>query len=251
MRRFHNTLFVLVLAPFLGCYEGTSGGPGVSSDSKAKKSVLVRADDTFNLSVPMLVTSVQQGEQVKAIIGINRTKNFDSDVALEFKNLPVGVTFQPERPIIKRGDNESEFSISVDDSAVKGEFKIEVLGHPNKGADAKIDLRISVTAKDSFSLNLPLFSTSLKQGESELVSIKVHRNRTFVQDITLTLVDLPTGVTTEPASIINRNGESNPEFKLVAAPDAALGRFAVRLNGHPTSGIDTSKEFNFVVSKDE
>lgn len=65
------------------------------------------------------------------------------------------------------------------------------------------------------------------------------------------LIDLPTRVTTEPAIIINHNGESKMEFKMVAAPDASLGSFAVKLNGHPTSGIDVSKEFNFVVSKDQ
>jgi len=55
----------------------------------------------------------------------------------------------------------------------------------------------------------------------------------------------------EPASIVNRNGESKAEFKLVAAQDASLGRFAALLTGHPTSGIDASQELNFVVSKDE
>ena len=251
MKRFHTTIFAIALTPILGCNEGTSGGPGASSDAQAQKSVLGRADNSFNLSGPVLPTSVQQGGQADVIIGINRTKNFDSDVALEFNSLPKGVTIHPEHPVIKHGDSEAKFAISVDESVVKGEFKISVLGHPNKGADAKLDLRIAVTAKDSFTLNMPLLSTSLKQGKSELVSIKVHRDATFTQDVTLTLVDLPTGVTTEPASIIHRNGQSNAEFQLIAAPDASLGRFAVKLIGHPTSGADTSSEFNFVVLKDE
>lgn len=249
MTRFSKILFVFALAPILGCNEGTTGGPGVS-DAKTKNSVLGRANDSFNLSVPLLLTSVQQGNQAQSSIGINRTKNFASDVALEFKNLPIGVTIQPEHPVIKHGDNETDFLVVVEDSAAKGEFKIEVTGHPKQGADAMINFRIAVTAKDSFHLYLPLLSTSLKQGESELVSIKVNRDKTFMQDITLSLIDLPAGVTTEPASIVNRNGEINSDFMLIAASDASLGRFAVMLNGHPTSGVDASKEFNFVVSKD-
>lgn len=250
MKCFSKFLCIIAFTPILGCNEGTTGGPGVG-DPKVTKSVTGRADDTFNLSVPLVQTSVQQGNQTEGIIGINRAKNFDGDVTLEFKKLPVGVTIQPERPMIKHGDSDSKISVIADDSAAKGEFKIEVTGHPKQGADAKIDFRIAVTDKDSFSLNMPLLSTSLKQGESELVSIKVNRDKTFMQDITLSLIDLPTGVTTEPASIVNRSGESKTEFKLVAAKDASLGRFAVKLNGHPTTGADASKEFNFIVSKDE
>ena len=251
MKRFSKALCIFALSPLVGCNEGTTGGPGVG-DAKTKKSVLGRPDDTFNLSVPILQTSVQQGnEENGVIIGINRTKNFDSDVTLEFKNLPKGVAIRPDRPVIKHGDSESKISIVVDESAAKGEFKIEVTGHPTQGADAMIDLRIAVTAKDSFSFNLPLLSTSVKQGESQVVSIRVNRDKTFMQDVTLSLGDLPTGVTTEPTSIVNRNGESETEFKLVAAPDAALGRFAVMMIGHPTGGLDASKEFNFVVSKVE
>ena len=250
MKYLPKFLLIFAITPILGCTEGTTGGPGVS-DPKVSKSVTGRANDTFNLSVPLVQTSVQQGQKTEGIIGINRAKNFDSDVTLEFKNLPAGVTIQPDRPMIKHGDSEAKISFIATDSAVKGEFKIEVSGHPQQGADAKIDFRIAVTGQDSFNLNMPLLSTSLKQGESELVSIKVNRDKTFTQDITLSLIDLPTGVTTEPASIVNRSGESKSEFKLVAAKDASLGRFSVKLNGHPTSGIDASKEFNFVVSKDE
>jgi len=251
MNRFSKVLCFFALWPLIGCNKGTTGGPG-ASDSNAPKSVLGRPDDSFNLSVPILITAVQQGSEVEGVvIGINRTKNFDSDVTLEFKNLPQGVTILPVRPVIKHGDSESKISIVVEDSAPKGEFKIAAVGHPKQGADAIIDLRIAITAKDSFRLNMPLRSTSLKQGKSELVSINVYRDKTFTEDITLSLGDLPTGVTMEPASIVNRNGESKAEFKLVAAPDAALGRFAVKLTGHPTSGSDASKEFNFVVSKDE
>jgi len=251
MKRFLKILFLFTLSPVIGCNEGTTGGPGVS-DAKSKKSVLGRADDTFKLSVPILQTSVQQGNEIEdVIIGINRAKNFDSDVALEFKNLPEGVSIRPDRPVIKHGDSDSKISILVDESAAKGEYKIEVKGHPTQGTDATITLRIAVTAKDSFSLNLPMLSTSLKQGESEVVSVKVNRDKTFIQDITLSLGGLPTGVSMEPASIVNRNGESKAEFKLVAAQDASLGRFAALLTGHPTSGIDASQELNFVVSKDE
>jgi len=251
MKRFSKVLCIFALSPVIGCNEGTTGGPGVS-DANSKKSVLGRPDDTFNLSVPVLQSSVQQGNKVDGvIIGINRTKNFDSNVTLEFKNLPEGVTIRPDRPVIKHGDTDSKISIVADESAAMGEFKIEVTGHPKLGADAKIDLRIAVTAKDSFRLNLPLLSTALKQGEFVLVSIKVNRDKTFMEDITLTLGDLPTGVTMEPASIVNRNGESKAEFKLVAAPDASLGRFAVMMTGNSTSGIDASQEFNFVVSKNE
>jgi len=206
MTCFSEIFFLFALAPLLGCNQGATGEIGVG-DPKANKSVSGRGDDTFSLSVPLMLTSLQQGTQAEGIIGISRAKNFDDDVTLEFKNIPAGVTIQPAHPTFKHGDSDSKVLFVVDDSAAKGEFKIEISGHPKQGAAEKIDFRFAVTGRDSFSLNTPLLSTPLKQGESE--------------------------------------------FKLVTAKDASLGRFSVKMNGHPISGDDSSKNFNFVVSKDE
>ena len=78
---------MITLAALAGCNQGTPGGPG-TTDTTAKKPAYGQADETFNLSVPMTSSSVQQGEQAEATIGIKRAKNFDEDVTLQFADVP-------------------------------------------------------------------------------------------------------------------------------------------------------------------
>ncbi len=87
-------LAVMTLAALAGCSQGTPGGPGTTDGKPAYG----QADNTFNLSVPLMSSSLQQGEQMEATVGIERAKNFDEDVALKFGDIPKGVTIQPAQP---------------------------------------------------------------------------------------------------------------------------------------------------------
>ena len=94
MKSLFAGLAVMTLAALTGCSQGTPGGPGTTE----KKPALGQADDTFNLSVPVLSSSLRQGEQTVATVGIKRAKNFDEDVALTFADVPKGVTVEPPAP---------------------------------------------------------------------------------------------------------------------------------------------------------
>ena len=58
MKAAFTTLAVMALATLAGCNKGTPGGPGTISEQP----IYGQADNTFNLSVPMMSTSLQQGE---------------------------------------------------------------------------------------------------------------------------------------------------------------------------------------------
>src|SRR5688572_25356846 len=108
-------LVVMTLAALTGCFQGISGGPGTTGKSgkNGKPSMvpaLSQADDTFNLSVPVLSSSLQQGAQTEGTIGIQRAKNFDQDVALQFADVPEGVTIEPANPKINHGDTEAKIT---------------------------------------------------------------------------------------------------------------------------------------------
>jgi hypothetical protein len=105
-------LLLMTLVAFTGCNQGTPGGPG-ATDPNTKKPVYGQADDTFNLSVPLLATAVKQGETKAVSIGIKRGKNFDEDVTLQFADLPKGITLDPTRPRIKHGDAEAKLMLST------------------------------------------------------------------------------------------------------------------------------------------
>jgi uncharacterized membrane protein len=136
----------MALVGFTGCDKGTPGGH-LSSDPSAKAPVYGQADDTFNLSVPHLSTTLKQGETKAISVSIARGKNFDEDVALKFADVPQGVAIDPTSPGIKHGDTEAKFTIKATDDASLGNFTIKVTGHPTKGSDASNEFKLTVEKK--------------------------------------------------------------------------------------------------------
>jgi len=250
MKRLLPGFVMLMLAALTGCTQGTPGGPG-TTDAAGKKPVFGQTDDTFNLSVPVMSSSLQQGAQTEATVGIKRAKNFDEDVALQFDDVPQSVTVEPANPVIKHGDTDAKITFHAGDEAPLGDFKVKITGHPTKGGDAQIEFKLSIAAKDSFTLNVPRLSTSLKQGETKTVSIGISRDKSFNQDVSLSFGDMPTGVTLEPAFVVIKHGDPDALLTLTAADDAALGSFAIKVTGHPAKGADASNKFNLTVAKSE
>lgn len=239
----------MMMAALVGCTQGTPGGPG-TTNTNAPKPTYGQADDTFNLSVPVMSSSLQQGAQAEATIGIKRAKNFDEDVTLLFADVPQGVTIEPASPVIKHGDKDAKITFKAEDETPLGDFKIKVTGHPTKGGDAQIDFKLTLAAKDTFTLSVPLLSTSLKQGETQTVSIGIKRDKSFSQDVALTFGDLPTGVVIEPSAPVINRGDEEVQVTLTAANDASLGNFTIKVTGHPAKGADALNELKLTVTKE-
>ena len=110
------TGLVMTLAVLTGCSQGTPGGSGTT----AAKPAYGQADNTFNLSVPVMSSSLQQGKKVDATVGIKRAKNFDEDVTLKFADVPKGVIIDPASPLIKHGDTDAKISFRAGDDAPEG-----------------------------------------------------------------------------------------------------------------------------------
>ncbi|MEK6261659.1 MAG: hypothetical protein AABP62_23920 [Planctomycetota bacterium] len=253
MKTLHAGLVAMALVALNGCTQGTPGGPGMSktpgTTTTANKPILGQAEDTFNLSVPVMSSSLKQGEQTEATIGIKRAKNFDQDVSLQFADVPTGVTVEPASPMIKHGDTDAKITFKAGDEAPLGNFKVKVTGHPTTGSDAQIEFKLAIAAKDTFTLSVPLLSTSLKQGETKTASIGIKRDKSFDQDVALSFGDLPTGVTVEPAAPVIKQGDEEAQVTFTAADDAALGNFTIKLTGHPTQGADAAAVFKLTVAE--
>jgi uncharacterized membrane protein len=134
------------LVAFTGCTQGTPGGPGITSPPQ-KQPVYGEADRTFNLSPPMLSTTIHQGETKEISIGIERGKNFEEDVTLKFADGPKGVTIESASPMIKHGDLQAKVTLKAAIDAALGDFTVKVTGHPMKGADATKELKITIAKK--------------------------------------------------------------------------------------------------------
>jgi hypothetical protein len=104
-------------------------------------------------------------------------------------------------------------------------------------------------AEDTFTLSVPTLSTTLKQGESKVVSLGVKRGKNFDEDVALKFEDLPKGVTVEPAAPAIKHGDSEAKVTIKAADDAALGDFTVKVVGHPTKGKEATHDLKITVSK--
>lgn len=244
MKTLWKTVTAMMLTAMSGCSQGTPGGEGTTGEQP----MMGQAKDTFNLSVPLMSSSLQQGESTVATVGIKRATNFDEDITLKFANLPKGVTVEPSTSAIKKGDTDAKITFTAGDEAPVGDYKIKVTGHPAKGSDAQVDFKLTIAAKDSFVLTMPDVSP-LMQGETQTVSIGITRDEKFDQDVALKFDKMPNGITLDPADPIIKKGQSATDVKLTGADDAALGDFRVKVTGHPVKGADASNEIKFTVVK--
>jgi uncharacterized membrane protein len=107
-------------------------------------------------------------------------------------------------------------------------------------------------ADDTFTLDVPTLSTSLKQGETKTVSIGIDRGDNFDQDVTVRMSDIPQGLTITPEEPMIGHGDEEVSLSISASGDAALGDFIVQLSGQPArSGTAAKNELKITVEKSE
>ena len=119
MRSSFARLLMMMLVACAGCSQAIPGGPGVTKPSQ-KPPAYGEADNTFNLSVPHMSTTLHQGETKDISIGIDRGKNFDEDVTLTFADGPKGVTLDSTNPVIMHGDTEAKVTFKATTDASLG-----------------------------------------------------------------------------------------------------------------------------------
>lgn len=123
------------------------GHPETGPDAEVEFKLSVSAIDTFALKMPFLSTTLKQNESTEFTVGISRDKTFDSDVQLQFGDLPDGVTLTSTESMIQRGEKEKQFTMSATEDAALGDFTVKVTGHPSTGKDAFGELKLSVAEK--------------------------------------------------------------------------------------------------------
>lgn len=130
----------------IACNKDTAGGPGAALPA-SEQATIGQTADSFSLVTPMMSTSLAQGEAKGVTIGIKRGKDIDQDVTLAFADVPTGVTIEPPKPVIARGESEANVTLKAADDAALGNFTLKVIGHPEKGPDATSELKISIGQK--------------------------------------------------------------------------------------------------------
>lgn len=102
---------------------------------------------------------------------------------------------------------------------------------------------------DTFRLDMPNLSTTIKQGETKVISVGIKRGKNFGQDVALKFDNMPKGVTVEPGTAAIKHGEEEAKLTIKVAEDAALGDFTVGVSGVPANGATATNELKITVDK--
>lgn len=102
---------------------------------------------------------------------------------------------------------------------------------------------------DTFMLDAPALSTKLAQGEASDIRIGIKRGKNIDQDVTLSFIELPAGVTISPMNPVIKHGDSEAKMTVTAAADAALGDFSIKVMGSPKEGPDATSNLKITVGE--
>jgi len=160
----------------------------------------------------------------KTKLVVQRLSEFDDVVAVAVQppqnGLPAGVTVGVKN--IDKGQNEVEIAISADGKAALGDFTVGLVGTLKKDKQTvtqPIALRLKLQAPLTVAVDPN--GGKLKQGGELTVKVNVQRNPALKGAATVTLLNLPKGVTAAPGMLAAEANEV--EVKLTAAADAAQG----------------------------
>ena len=105
----------------------------------------------------------------------------------------------------------------------------------------------SVLKGEGFKIAVPTFSTEVKQGEVQSVTVSLERGDYFKQDVKLQ-IEASKGISVDPTSvIIKASDKPDVQLRIAVAKDAAIGEYRVSVKGIPKTGESTSTEFNVKV----
>ena len=105
----------------------------------------------------------------------------------------------------------------------------------------------SMPGGEGFRIGTLTFGTAIKQGETESVTISLHRGKYFKRDVTLE-IKASTGIHVEPAeAVIKASANPDVPLRITADKDAAIGEYKIYLKGTPETGEATSTEFTVKV----
>ena len=105
----------------------------------------------------------------------------------------------------------------------------------------------SMSSDEGFRIAGPAFTTEVKQGDRQTVTVSVKRDKYFKQEVTL-LATASSGITLEPSKVVVKASESpDVQFQIKAPKDAALSEYLVHVVATPETGSSTSKDFTVKV----
>lgn len=115
------------------------------------------------------------------------------------------------------------------------------------GCKATSDRGGEASPQQGFRVRAP-GNVTLRQGETQTVTVTVDRGEYFKQDVELAARVSGQGVTIEPTqAMVRASDPARVSMRLTAAPEAAIGTYRVYVTGTPQQGQPTSVDFEVAV----
>lgn len=154
----------------------------------------------FWLESDNVLNSLSPGGQVSVPIRIRRSGGFDGRVELELTGAPAGVTGQFD-PASTRS-NRSTLTVTAGETTIPGTYTLSVVGTSGE-LSRPLSLSVMVLGDGgypNFNLAVVPASLTLQPGQNDVVDVVVNRSGGFSDAVTLSVSDVPSGVSASLAS---------------------------------------------------
>lgn len=174
----------------------------------------------YNLLLP-------RSNSLKFPVTLNATQNFTGEVTLSATGLPAGVTVTPTTVKLS-GSAYTELTLTSNASAAPGTYPITLTANGGgRSASTKVDL---VIPEPSVNVSVGTYAADISREGEASISVNVSSVHGFDGTTTLTLTDLPAGVTAMPVTAkVTPTTSTTVKIPVTAAASANLGTYTVKV----------------------
>jgi uncharacterized membrane protein len=100
---------------------------------------------------------------------------------------------------------------------------------------------------EGFKIAVPTFTTQIKQGQTQNVTVSVERGKYFKQDVKLQ-IEASKGISVDPTKVmVKASDRPDVQIRISADKNAAISEYLVSVMGTPETGEPSSTQFNVKV----
>jgi hypothetical protein len=100
---------------------------------------------------------------------------------------------------------------------------------------------------EGFKIGVPTFTTEIKQGQAQSVTISLERGKYFKQDVKLQ-IEASKGISIEPTKVmVKASDKPDVQIRISADNAAAISEYVVSVKGTPETGEPSTTQFNVKV----
>ena len=104
-----------------------------------------------------------------------------------------------------------------------------------------------MSSDEGFKIQVPMFTTDIKQGDRQTITVTVRRGDLFKQDVRLEM-KATEGITVTPTSaLVKASDKGDVQIQIAAPRTAPLSEYRVYVKGTPQTGEPTSIEIKVKV----